>query len=226
MRRHSRRSCSVDSSVRSSAAHGLLDLGLREVGTALPPVVAFWRDLGARYVTTPCTSAEDSATDLALRTIAVPSRADLDRLVAAAPPMSGGEYLTSDVLAALWERVDDACRAERIESKQSLQGHLRARNPARHLVGRVHFNLAENRGDEDAPYAFIATYTTQLPAQGRAMRLAAPDGRGGGDLPPVALEAGRAVAVPDGCPGAGGCRIVFACGKRSSARPAGGFSVR
>jgi non-specific serine/threonine protein kinase len=36
----------------------------------------------------------------------------------------------------------------------------------------VHFNLAENRSDDDAPFAFIATYTTQLSAQGRAQHVA------------------------------------------------------
>ena len=45
------------------------------------------------------------------------------------------------------------------------------RQSAWHLVGRVHFNLAENRSDEEAPFAFIATYTTQLSAQGRAQHL-------------------------------------------------------
>lgn len=153
------------------AAHGLLDLGLREVGTALPPVFAFWRDFGVRYVTTLCTSAQAAATDRTPDTIAAPSQDELARLVAAAPPMDGGEYLSPAVLEALWEQIDAACRAERAQSKQSLPDYLRAHNPAWHLVGRVHFNLAENRGDEEAPFAFIATYTTQLSSQGRAQHL-------------------------------------------------------
>jgi SNF2 family DNA or RNA helicase len=35
----------------------------------------------------------------------------------------------------------------------------------------VHFNLAENRRDAEAPFAFMATYTTDLSAQGRARHL-------------------------------------------------------
>ena len=35
----------------------------------------------------------------------------------------------------------------------------------------MHFNLAENRRDPDAPFAFMATYTTQLSAQARAQHL-------------------------------------------------------
>ena len=35
----------------------------------------------------------------------------------------------------------------------------------------MHFNLAENRKDDDAPFAFLATYTTRLSAQAKAQHL-------------------------------------------------------
>src|SRR6266567_2044842 len=34
--------------------HGLLCLGADEVGTALPPVLSYWREFGSRYVTALC----------------------------------------------------------------------------------------------------------------------------------------------------------------------------
>ena len=37
------------------SGHGLLLLGVDEAGTALPPVFAWWREFGARYVTALCT---------------------------------------------------------------------------------------------------------------------------------------------------------------------------
>ena len=52
-----------------------------------------------------------------------------------------------------------------------MQDFLKARHPAWNLVGRVHFNLAENRKDEAAPFAFLATYTTRLSAQAKAQHL-------------------------------------------------------
>ncbi len=52
-----------------------------------------------------------------------------------------------------------------------VQDFLKRRNPAWNLVGRVHFNLAENRKDPDAPFAFLATYTTRLSAQAKAQHL-------------------------------------------------------
>jgi hypothetical protein len=34
--------------------HGLLCLGAEEVGSVLPPVLSYWRELGARYVAALC----------------------------------------------------------------------------------------------------------------------------------------------------------------------------
>jgi superfamily II DNA or RNA helicase len=162
----------LESAFEHGVGHGLLELGICEVGTALPADFAYWRDFAGRYVTTLCTSAElAGGANPALCIIATPSAEMLAELARVAPPMPGGEYLNADVLAALWEQIDAACRTERANAQQTLQEFLKERNPAWHLVGRVHFNLAENRSDEEAPFAFIATYTTRLSAQARAQHL-------------------------------------------------------
>src|SRR5258706_15956619 len=85
--------------------------------------------------------------------------------------MVGAEYLTTTLLADLWQRIDAACDAELAIAKLTVQEFLKGRHPAWNLVGRVHFNLAENRKDEDAPFAFLATYTTRLSAQAKAQHL-------------------------------------------------------
>ena len=72
----------------------------------------------------------------------------------AAPPMTGAEYHTAPVLGAFWQEQDTAFRVELSESKCRVEELLKRRNPAWNLVGRVHFNLAENRKDEAAPFAF------------------------------------------------------------------------
>ncbi|TAK85641.1 MAG: hypothetical protein EPO20_11620 [Betaproteobacteria bacterium] len=74
-------------------------------------------------------------------------------------------------MRAAWEALDAALREELAESKLALAEFLKRRNPAWNLVGRVCFNLAENRGDEEAPFAFLATYTAKLSAQARAQHL-------------------------------------------------------
>src|SRR3979411_3017845 len=92
-------------------------------------------------------------------------------MAAAAPPMTGAEYLTASVLADLWRAVDAAFDAELAQAKLSVQEFLKSRHPAWNLVGRVHFNLAENRKDDAAPFAFLATYTTRVSAHAKAQHL-------------------------------------------------------
>src|ERR1700720_1183800 len=95
-----------------------------------------------------------------------PAASDLTALIDKAPPMQGGEYLQLDVLIALWQSTERALEIELSESKLPLQDFLKARNSRWRLVGRVHFNLAENRRDQDYPFAFMATYTSGLSADG------------------------------------------------------------
>src|SRR6185295_15807204 len=92
-------------------------------------------------------------------------------LLSAPPLMKGAEYLTAGVLENLWAGIDTAFRLELSESKTSLEDYLKQKNSAWNLVGRVHFNLAENRKDEEAPFAFLATYTSRLSSQAKAQHL-------------------------------------------------------
>jgi hypothetical protein len=159
----------LDTFARGSG-HGLLQLGAGEVGTALPPVLSYWRELGTRYVTALCTLTDAEACPTKAH-VPTPPNAELDRLALAAPPITGAEYLTAAVLHALWQELDAAFGIELSESKCGVQEFLKRRNPAWNLVGRVHFSLAENRKDEEAPFAFLATYTTRLSAHAKAQHL-------------------------------------------------------
>jgi len=152
------------------SGHGLLQLGAGEVGVALPPVFSYWRELGTRYVTALCT-LPDVATDPSKAHVPVPPAGELEPLALASPPMTGAEYLTLEVLQSLWQEMDAAFTQELAASGTSIQDFLKQRNPAWNLVGRVHFNLAENRKDEKAPFAFLATYTTRLSAHAKAQHL-------------------------------------------------------
>src|SRR5882672_773377 len=152
------------------SGHGLLWLGANEVGTALPGELSYWRELGTRYVTALCALPGIGAGG-SKPPVPVPADGELDRIAAAVPPMTGAEYLTVAVLADLWRGIDAAFDAELADARLSVQEFLKGRHPAWNLVGRVHFNLAENRKDEEAPFAFLATYTTRLSAQAKAQHL-------------------------------------------------------
>ncbi len=160
----------LQTSFALGAGHGLLQLGAGEVGAVLPPVFGYWRDFASRYVTAVCTLPQLGEPS-AKNPLSVPAPMELESLAAAAPLMTGAEYVTADVLHALWAELERAFQAELSASNVSIQEFLKSRNPAWNLVGRVHFNLAENRKDEAAPFAFLATYTTRLSAQATAQHL-------------------------------------------------------
>jgi superfamily II DNA or RNA helicase len=150
--------------------HGLLFLGADQAGAILPPVLSYWREFGARYVTALCTryGGEDLRHE---EPVPPPPDDELASIASASPPMRGAEYLTAAVLQSLWQELDAAFAGELAESQAGVQDFLKSRNPAWNLVGRVHFNLAENRKDADAPFAFLATYTTRLSVQAKAQHL-------------------------------------------------------
>jgi len=152
------------------SGHGLLSLGIDEIGAVLPPVLSYWREIGTHYATALC-ALPNIGENGAKPTVPLPADNTLDRMAAAVPPMTGAEYLTTAVLADLWQSVDAAFDAELGEAKLSVQEFLKRRQPAWNLVGRVHFNLAENKKDEEAPFAFLATYTTRLSAAAKAQHL-------------------------------------------------------
>jgi non-specific serine/threonine protein kinase len=161
----------LEESFARGAGHGLLQLGAGEVGTALPAVFSYWREFAARYVTAFCTHPRIQLEKDAAEAVAPPPDAELEWLAMAPPLMTGAEYLTGQVLRALWRETDTALRVELSEAHCGVQEFLKHRNPAWNLVGRVCFNLAENRGDAESPFAFLATYTVRLSAHSKAQHL-------------------------------------------------------
>jgi superfamily II DNA or RNA helicase len=160
----------LDKAFLRGPGHGLLCLGANEVGTALPPVLSYWREFGSRYVTALC-ALPDIGERVTKPPIPVPANGELDNIAATVPPMTGAEYLTAAVLADLWRGMDAAFDVELADARLSVQEFLKGRHPAWNLIGRVHFNLAENRSDEAAPFAFMATYTTRLSAEAKAQHV-------------------------------------------------------
>src|SRR4051812_5705343 len=154
---------------------GLLRLGAGEVGQALPPVFVWWRDFASRYVAALCVHAASAESGPAAAVVppegSAPNEAELASLVLTAPMMPGAEYLTAEGLRDLGAARATSLAAALAASGAGLQELLRRLNPAWTVVGRVHFNLAENRRDPEAPFAFMATYASQLSAQGKVQHL-------------------------------------------------------
>ena len=152
------------------SGHGLLLLGANEVGARLPAALGYWRELGARFIAAVCGLPELEAGRKELQ-VPHPSPAEFDEMLLAAPPMQGAEYLSHSVLETLWVELERAFLGELEEFGGSAQEFLATRNAVWNVVGRVHFNLAENRSDEQAPFAFMATYTSRLTARAKPQHL-------------------------------------------------------
>ena len=153
------------------AGHGLVRLGAGEVGQSLPPVFVWWRGFAGRYIGALCLNASGREDDATLPIMPPLDAGERASLVLTAPMMEGAEYLTEAALMALWDAMALAFAEALATSGVGLQRFLNALNPAWNLVGRVHFNLAENRRDTEQPFAFMATYTTRLSAQARAQHV-------------------------------------------------------
>ena len=148
------------------SGYGLMQLGAGEIGQTLPPLFGWWRDFAASFVGGLCLCDSDGSF-----AVPPPSVSTLTSLVATAPLMPGEEYLSVDVLLDLWKKLDAAFTTSIAASDKDLQTFLKQMNPVWNLVGRVHFNLAENRRDPDLPFAFMATYTTRLSSTAKAQHV-------------------------------------------------------
>jgi non-specific serine/threonine protein kinase len=149
---------------RESPARGMLYSATEETGAALPPPFEFARSVARLYLTALCKAATGE-TGASVPELPPPA-ADLDRAVLQAPPMTGLEYLTTDVLSAWWRALDALVREEVAKHPGGAPGYLRERNPQWRFVGRVTFHLAENKRNPDYPFAFLATFANGLTAQG------------------------------------------------------------
>lgn len=140
-----------------SEAAGLLHLATVALKDELPSPLAWLREWGRRFIARLCQTRDPA-------TVELPEPAARAAFLAEAPPLRGAEYLSDALLVRLWEELRAAVAAE---AGDNLAGWLRERNPLWHLVGRVTFHLAENKRNEQFPFAFLATYTGQLSATGQ-----------------------------------------------------------
>ena len=141
-------------------------LGAEKTATGDSLTLRYWQGVAERYLTALC-HIPGSAEKIEIEP---PSPAECATWVLTAPPMRGGEYLTTQVLLSVCSALD-RWATEAIASAGGLEAFLHARAPKWHQVGRVCFHLAENKNDQDRPFAFLATYATGFGAGGRLKHL-------------------------------------------------------
>ena len=132
------------------------------------PTIYFWQDIASHFLTALChlqagTSCEELPT---------PDQNLLSDWILRAPPMEGGEYLSIERIASLWDELNKwflsvSAKANYKEVHQFLKDYA----PLWQKVGQVCFHLAENKNNVDRPFAFLATYTTGFGSGGKLKHL-------------------------------------------------------
>jgi superfamily II DNA or RNA helicase len=163
-------SAAIGGAFDRSSAEGLLLLASREMGQDLPASLVFGRELARRFFAAVCHLGEEAFDQW--QSIPPPAEEQLAEMVAEAPPMRGLEYLTVAVLQELWAELRAMITARAAACSDGPSGYLRTINPLWHLLGRVTFHLAENKGDPEKPFAFLATFAHRLSGQARVQHLA------------------------------------------------------
>ncbi|MFU8849091.1 MAG: DEAD/DEAH box helicase [Opitutales bacterium] len=145
-------------------AEGLLSLlTLRQGDRAGDESTAYWLKVSEAFIRRLCHVPEGTGAEFSM---AAPEPALLAAWVLDAPPMTGGEYLSPESLAAIWERLE-ACVRSQVDALGGIAAFLHEHAPQWSRVGRVTVHLAENKGDPDYPFAFMASYASGLSAAGR-----------------------------------------------------------
>ena len=157
----------LESAFAADWREALFTLAADRIDTHGLPALRFWQQVAERHLTALCHLPDRDARV----EVEPPASADCAALVLAAPPMRGGEYLAEDTLRVVWGHLDGWVRQTVGGTSGGLPAFLRARAPSWHQVGRVCFHLAENRNDEDRPFAFMATYSSGFGAAGRVRHL-------------------------------------------------------
>lgn len=92
----------------------------------------------------------------------------LAKIIQGAPPFLGSEYFDQDFLSELLESVKNEVLNQ--AEKKDLRSFFKSHFPSMMEVGHVYFHLAENKKDQNLPFAFLATFSTRSDA-GRVKHL-------------------------------------------------------
>ncbi len=145
-----------------------LFLGFGDKSIALSDSLNFWRSfagmLAEKIRMTP--DLEQIRQSITVSLSASEAQSILDR----APLMAGAEYLSIGLLEDVWDGLN-RCFADGVSRyKGTVEEFIKSYSPDVHLIGRVYFHLVESKKSE-APFAFLATYSTGLSAGGSSRHL-------------------------------------------------------
>ncbi len=146
----------------------LLSLGFCRKGVHLSPSLGFWRTFVSLFTQKLRLTPEiEQQRDR----VVIPLEAgELRELSDRIPLMTGSEYLGEEQLRSLWQLLHAIFTRKIAAFAGTVEELIKGYSPEIHLVGRIYFHLVENRKGA-APFAFLATYSTALNADGESRHL-------------------------------------------------------
>ena len=146
----------------------LLFLGFCQKSTPLSPSLGFWRSFVALFARklrlTPEIEKQRDRVVLPLES------SELQELIGCIPLMTGSEYVGEELLSSMWQLLHVIFARKIASSTGTIEVFIKGFSPEIHLAGRIYFHLVENRKGS-APFAFLATYSTALNADGESRHL-------------------------------------------------------
>ncbi len=153
---------------KSDRENWLLFLGFSDAEVSLPDSLDFWRRFSALFVhhlrLTPGLEKLRHQVEIPL------PESELAKLLETVPPMIGGEYINSRLLSTFWSALNTSFTTSIDHFSGSVTEFIHHYSPNSHLLGRIYFHLVENK-DDDAPFAFLATYSTRMGGEGQSKHL-------------------------------------------------------
>lgn len=152
-------------------AIGLLRLGLTTFDTPLPASIAFWKQFSQIFIVEMCKLSNFNEEKNTIKFAITFPEQEMNTIINQAPFMRGIEHLNLELAQKLWNHLNRALEEELTAFSGNLETYLTAYHSAWNTVGRVCFHLAENKANENHPFAFLATYTTRLSNTARAQHV-------------------------------------------------------
>ncbi|MBS1992378.1 MAG: DEAD/DEAH box helicase [Cyanobacteria bacterium SZAS LIN-3] len=150
----------VTDAFEKSQSHGLIALAGAPLSNDLTQTAAYWREFAGLYLTALCRASTTA-----------PSTEHFEKILSAMPPMRGAEYLDVTALQNIWQTLATTVEDEVATNNDGLSGWLKDHAPLWHQVGRVCFHLAENKDNDEYPFAFLATYAPGVSRGGKVQYL-------------------------------------------------------
>jgi len=87
------------------------------------------------------------------------------------PYINGIEYLNQDWIEDIWKRLNELFSKKIKSFTGSVADFFVSQHSHIHPAGRIFFHLVENKKDDEYPFAFLATYSSDIIDNGKAKHL-------------------------------------------------------